>query len=126
MLQVMEVADALLVITIYFCCLHAVWCLPLQVVRGGTNEADMATRLVDLGSTVEIYSNENDCNHPGNNNYTLLHDNHHTGELDTISQQEGYKFTLSNVQLNTSGIYCVYKQCAPQEKKQCCIRIILG
>ena len=107
-----------------FCCLHAAWCSSLQVVRAGTNEADTATRLVDLGSTVEICSNENDYNQPGKSNYTFLHENHHTGELDIISQQESHKFILSNVQLTNSGIYCAYKQCAPQEKEQCCLRII--
>ena len=99
-------------------------CRSLEVVRARTSEADMATYSVDSGSTLEINSNENNCNQPGNNNYILLHQNHHTEELDIISQQQGHKFILSNVQLSTSGIYCIYKQCAPQEKEQCCVRII--
>ena len=84
----------------------------------------MATRREYPCSTVEIYSDENNCNQPSNNSYIFLHQNHRTGELDIISQQQGRKFTLSNVQLNSSGIYCAYKQCAPQGKEQCCVRII--
>ena len=95
-----------------------------SIVRAGINEADTATRLVDLIYTVEICSKENDCNQPGKNNYTFLHENHHIGELDIISQQESHKFILSNVQLTNSGIYCAYKQCVLQEKEQCCLRIM--
>ena len=95
-------------------------CRPLPLVRAGTIEATIVHK---LGSSIEIHSPENHCNHPNNNDYVLLRENDHTGELDIISQQEGYTFTISNVQLNTSAIYCTYKQCAPAEKEQCCIRI---
>ena len=103
---------------VYTC---TVQCRSLQVVRDG---AGVATRRVNLGFPVEIYSNVNHCNQPSNNSYILLHQNHHTGELDIVSQQPGYKFTLSSVQLDSSGIYCTYKQCTPQEKEQCCVRVI--
>ena len=88
--------------------------------RAGTIEAMIVPK---LGPSMEIYSLQNHCNHPDHNDYMLLRENDHSRELYIISQQEGFKFTLSNVQLNTSGIYCTYKQCAPEEKEQCSIRI---
>ena len=96
-------------------------CRPLPLVRAGAIEATIVPKLC---SFMEIYSPENHCNQPNNNSYILLHENHHTGELDVVSQQEDYIFTISNVQLNTSGIYCSHKQCAPENTEQCCIRII--
>ena len=99
-------------------------CLSLQVVKNGTMEAAAnATTEVNLGCTTKIRSQGNNCSHPNSSNYILLQENHHTGRLDVISQQEDYIFTISNVQFNTSGIYCAYKQCAPEDMEQCCIRI---
>ena len=46
---------------VYTC---TVQCRSLQEVRAG---AEVATSRVDLGSAVEIYSNENRCNQPSNN-----------------------------------------------------------
>ena len=100
--------------------LSIVECRPLPLVRAETTKAMIVPK---LGSSIEIYSLENHCNHPDSNDYMLLRENDHSRELDIISQQEGYTFTISNVQLSTSGIYCTYKQCAPEEKEQCCIRI---
>ena len=99
-------------------------CMSLQVVKNGTmEEAANATTKVNLGCTIKIKSQGNNCSNPNSSNYTLLQENHHTGRLDVISQQEDYTFTISNVQFNTSGIYCVYKQCALEDMEQCCIRI---
>ena len=96
-------------------------CRPLLLARAGATEAMIIQK---LGSSIEICTSlENHCNQPNNNNYILLQENHHTGRLDVVSQQEDY-ISLSNVQLNTSGIYCAYKQCAPEDMEQCCIRII--
>ena len=95
-------------------------CRPLPLVRAGAIET---TIIPELGSSMEVHSPENHCNQPNNNNYILLHENHRTGELDVISQQEDYIFRISNVQLNTSGIYCSHKQCAPEDMEQCCIKI---
>ena len=100
--------------------LFTVECRPLSVVRA---EAMTATIQVNPGSKIEIYSRRNHCNHPSNNNYILLYQNHRTRELEVVSRQEDHNFTLSNVQLNISGIYCTYKRCAPENRKQCCIRI---
>ena len=99
-------------------------CLSLQVVKNGTmEEAANATTEVNLGCTTKIRSQGNNCSHPNSSNYILLQENHLTGRLDVISQQEDYIFTISNVQFNTSGIYCAYKQCALEDMEQCCIRI---
>ena len=89
----------------------------------GSDEADIATYHLDRSSYWEFSSPENHCNDPNNNMYVLLHENHHTGELDNVSRHQEHKFTLSDVQLNTSGIYCIYKQCA-QDREQCCVKII--
>ena len=94
-------------------------CRSLTEVRDDITEAPVCS-----GSKVEIYAPENNCNHPTNNQFVLLRENHRTGELDAILQQQNNKFTILNLQLNISGIYCVYKQCAPEQKKQCCTRII--
>ena len=94
-------------------------CKPLTEVRAQITEAP-----VHSGSKIEIYAHESNCNHPTNNQYVLLHENHSTGELDVILQQQNNKFTILNLQLNISGIYCAYKQCAPEQKEQCCTRII--
>ena len=93
-------------------------CTSLQEVEDAITE-------VQHGSSVVIYSPLTDCNDgdPSDDTYILLHQNHHTRELEEVSQQKGYKFTISDIQLNTSGVYCVYKQCAPEDKEQCCIRI---
>ena len=99
-------------------------CKSLQVVKNGTmEEAANATIEVNLGCTTNIRSQGNNCSHPNSSNHILLQENHHTGRLDVISQQEDNIFTISNVQFNTSGIYCAYKQCAPEDMEQCCIRI---
>ena len=98
-------------------------CMSLQIVKNGTMEAVNATTEVNLGCTTKIRSQGNNCSHPNSSNYTLLQENHHTGRLDVISQQEDSIFTISNVQFNTSGIYCAYKQCAPEDMEKCCIRI---
>ena len=100
-------------------------CKSLEVVKNGTmEEAANATTKVNLGCTTKIRSQGNNCSHPNSSIYTLLQENHHTGRLDVISQQEDNIFTISNVQFNTSGIYCTYNQCAPEDMEQCCIRII--
>ena len=85
----------------------------------GSTAAHSATFHQNRGSDFEFYASENQCN----NSYVFLHQNHRTGELDVVSQQPEPKFIISDIQLSTSGIYCIYK-CAPEhDRQQCCIRI---
>lgn len=73
------------------------------------------------GLSREIYPNSTIIDlHCNDNNYILSRQNHQTGELEEISRQQDYRFTISNIRLNTSGVYCIHKQCSP---KQCCFRI---
>jgi len=62
------------------------------------------------------------CSPSSDVTYILTHENHVTGRMEIVSQQQSHAFTI-HVQLNTSGVYCAYKQCAPNDKEQCCIRI---
>ena len=82
-----------------------------------------ATYVLERGSNWEFSSPESHCNDPSNNMYVLSQQNHHTGVLHVVSRRRYNKFTLSDVQLRSSGIYCIYKQCA-QDREQCCVRII--
>ena len=86
----------------------------------------MATIRVNPGSSVSLNApTDVTCSHPNNDNYVLLHESHRNQQLRIITQQPAdHKFTIPNVQLSTSGIYCVYKQCVPEYMEQCCIRII--
>ena len=95
-----------------------VQCMPKQQVED-------ATMVVQPGSSVVIvYSQTNDhCSNSSDDTYILLHEDHRTGVLREISQQQNYTFQISAIQLNTSGVYCVYKQCASEHREQCCIRI---
>ena len=79
---------------------------------------------VQPGSSIQFHSRRRNCNKPGNNSYTLLHQNHHTGQLQVLSQQQDHRFVISDIQLNTSGVYCAYKQCVPEDMERCCIQII--
>ena len=103
--------------------INVVNCRPLQEVKDtielmpGSSEEFTFQR---PGSSIILDSNDGD---PSNNTYILLHQNHLTGELEEVSQQQGYKFTISDMQLNTSGVYCVQKQYVREDKKRCCIRI---
>ena len=87
-------------------------------------ETEDATVVVQPGSSMVIYSEtSNSCSNTSNDNYILLHENHRTGVLNEIARQQNYTFQISAIQLNTSGVYCVYKECAPEDMEQCCIRI---
>ena len=88
-------------------------------------EVEDATIVIQPGSSVVlVYSQTNDhCSNSGDDIYILLFEDHHTGLLTEISQQQNHTFQISAVQLNTSGVYCVHKQCAPELREQCCIRI---
>ena len=99
-----------------------VQCMPKQQVEDATIE-------VQPGSSVVIIYMPTDshCNNSifGNDDtYTLLHEDHQTGVLREISQQQNPTFQISEIQLNTSGVYCAYKQCVPEHREECCIRII--
>ena len=86
-----------------------------------------ATIQVQAGSmvTFRFYSQtDNHCGNSGNDTYTLLHEDHQTGVLREISQQQNPAFQISEIQLNTSGVYCAYKQCVPEHREECCIGII--
>lgn len=94
-----------------------VLCVPFEKIEDATIKTQPA-------SSIELISQINGCSDPGNDDYILLHEDHKTGELQEISrQQNNHRFQISNIQLNTSGVYCAYKQCAPQDRTQCCIRI---
>ena len=114
--------------TLSFYCSHTAQCRPRQEFRNGAFEAhdQMATMLENPGSSVSLNApTDVNCSHPDNDSYALLHESHHDQQLRIITQQTAnHKFTISNVQLSTSGIYCVYKQCVPEDMEQCCIRII--
>ena len=80
------------------------------------------------GSSVSIYYSltseacSNSCN--GTCTYILLHEDHRTGVLKEISRQQNRRFQISEIQLNISGVYCVYEQNASEVcREQCCIRI---
>ena len=95
--------------------LFTVGCVSLQNV-------DDAIIEIDPGSNYTFYPNISRCGHSSNATFIFLHENHTTGELELISQQPHHTLTIQ-VQMNNSGIYCAYQQCAPQDKEKCCIRI---
>lgn len=99
-------------------------CKPLSELIAASFEDIASTIHVNRGSNVEIHSRIDHCNDPNNSSYVLLHQNHHTGKLDIVSQHQDNKFMVSDVQLSTSGIYCTYKQCSAKDKEQCCARIV--
>ena len=99
-------------------------CRPLSEVRVASIEDLTSTIYVNRGSNIDIDSCIDHCNDPVNSSYVLLHQNHHTGKLNIVSQHQDNKFTVSDVQFNTSGIYCTYKECAPKSKEQCCTRVV--
>ena len=73
---------------------------------------------MEAGSTHElIASNTDDC---GNIPYTLLHRNQNSGKLEHLYEQDYYKVMTPPIYLNTSGVYCVYKQCESAQIDQCC------
>ena len=98
-------------------------CIPLSMVRAGSSQADNVTISINRGSNASISSLVNPCNHTDNNNYVLVHENHDTEELDVVLEQPSHRIVVPNIQLTTAGIYCTYKQCAPEEEPQCCIKI---
>ena len=121
MLQVMEATNILIFLV------HVILlgdCRPLSEVRVASYEDLTSTIHVNRGSNMEIYSRTDHCNDPINSSYVVLHQNHHTGKLDIVSQHHDNKFTVSDVQLSTSGIYCTYKQCTAKDKEQCCTRVV--
>ena len=79
---------------------------------------------VTSGSNIIFNSRRRNCDQLSNDTYILSHQNHHTRELEVVSEQQGNKFIIPNIQLDTSGVYCAYKQCVPEDMEQCCIRII--
>ena len=89
-------------------------------------ETEDATIVVQPGSSmVIVYSQTSrSCSNASNDSYILLQEDHHTGVLKEISRQQNHTFQISSIQLNTTGVYCVYKECAPEDMEQCCIRII--
>ena len=95
--------------------------MPKQQVEDATTEVQPGS------SVVIVYSpTDNHCNNSrsgDNDTYILLHEDHHTGVLKEISRQQNFTFQISAIQLNTSGVYCTYKQCVPEYREQCCIRI---
>ena len=97
---------------------YTVTCRPLQHI------SDVAIYDVQPGSSIRFRSHSRSCNQPGNDSYTLLHQNHHTGQLEIVSQQRNYKFVISDIQLSTSGVYCAYKECVPEDMEQCCMQIM--
>ena len=97
--------------------MFTVSCKTLQEVENAVLEENIP------GSSIDIYAPNLDCDCVKNSTYILLHQDHQTGELKVESRQQEYKFTISNIQLNTSGVYCMYKQCAPEDKEKCCVRI---
>ena len=85
---------------------------------------DNATFEVQPGSSVVIvYSHTASCTYTSNDYYILLHEDHDTGVLREVSRQQNHMFEISGIQLHTSGVYCLYKECAPEDMEQCCIRI---
>ena len=90
----------------------------------GTSSESETIINVFLGSDVSFNAIPDQCNDSSNNSYVLLHQNHHTGELEFEMQQPDNKFIVQNVQLSTLGIYCTYQRCAPQNREQCCVRVI--
>ena len=88
-------------------------------------QVEDATIEVQTGSgEVTFYSRtDNHCDNSGDDTYILLHEDHHTDMLKEISRQQNSTFQISAIQLKTSGVYCVYRQCAPKHKEKCCIRI---
>ena len=112
----------------YIYCSSTGQCRPLQEIRNGTPGAETATILVYPGSSVSLNApTDVTCSHPDNDvdSYALLHESHRNQQLRIITQQPAdHKFTIPNVQLSTSRIYCAYKQCVPEDMEQCCIRII--
>ena len=97
-----------------------VQCMPKQQVKDATIE-------VQPGSSVVIIylqtCTDNHCSDSRSDTYILLHEDHHTGVLKELLRQQNSTFQISAIQLNTSGVYCAYEQCAPEHKEQCCIRI---
>ena len=91
-------------------------------------ETAKATIEVQPGSSTEIVYLDTDtvsCSNTSNNSYILLRENHDTGALEEvyISRQSNHRFQISGIQMSISGVYCVYKECAPEDMEQCCIRI---
>ena len=76
---------------------------------------------VEPGSTPELIpSNTNDC---GSIPYTLLYQNQSSGKLEHLYDQDNHKVMTPPIYLNTSGIYCVYKQCESAQIDQCCKKL---
>lgn len=97
-----------------------VTCRPLKVVMDAAIED---IRVLPAGSNISFYSHVNDHGHTNNDSYILLHQNHQTKKLEVVSQQQDNKFTISDLQVNSSGVYCAYRQRIPKDKEQCCIKI---
>ena len=96
--------------------------MPKQQVEDATIEVQPGSSVVIIYTPTDSHCNNSTFG--DDDTYTLLHEDHQTGVLREISQQQNSKFQISEIQLNTSGVYCAYKQCAPEHREECCIRII--
>ncbi|XP_065905002.1 uncharacterized protein [Dysidea avara] len=94
------------------CCI--VQCRPLELV----NEA---TDTVQLGDNYTII-NTDPCRGHKNMSYRMYHQDHHTGSLKMITNSTSYTHTI-HVQLDTSGVYCVHKECSTAGIDACCVQI---
>ena len=69
-------------------------------------------------------TNSNPCDNLSNDNasYALVYQNPDDGTLELVHQQQQNRVTTPPIYLNTSGIYCVYRQCPAVQMDYCCIK----
>ena len=96
-------------------------CRPLQEIQ---NEQP---REVQPGSRVKLLETSQtrceDEHRNDNVSYILVYQNPNNRTLKQIDQQHHHRVMTPPIYINTSGVYCVYRQCPTAEMDHCCIKV---
>jgi len=91
-----------------------VQCRPLQLVH----------EAIDFVQPGDDYTfiNPDTCGGHDNMKYNLYHQDHHTEHLKMTASSTSFAQTI-HIQLNSSGVYCMHKECSTAAIDTCCVQI---
>ena len=96
-------------------------CRPLQEIENKQpREVRPGSRVKLLNTNPTLCGNDHSDD---NVTYILVYQNPDNGTLERVHQQQHHRVMTPPIYLNTSGVYCVYRQCPTLQMDYCCIKV---